>query len=189
MPWGAAIGGAVALGGAAMDKEAADEANASMMGQTQEARDYVERMGSRANERLMALFPAAAAARQYGNQGALDVQMDSLGMQTGLLQGGNVAAQNQQIQTLPQVQNALMGNPVNTNFQAYQAEMPQFSATPQLQDSQQGYESLLALQPRWDEQDALRLTRQQEASMLAAEEHGAGYTIEEAFLGPLAGLF
>lgn len=125
MPWGAAIAAVAAIGGAYMNSESQKDAQEDMMNQTRENREYIADATGRAEDSLLSLFPAAQAARREGNQAALGMFMQQLPTQTQLFQEGNLAAQNQTINALPQMQNALMGNPVNQNFQAYRATLPQ----------------------------------------------------------------
>jgi hypothetical protein len=67
------------------------------------------------------LFPAATQNANQGFQGALDIFGQSAPAQLNALQGGNVAAQNQILAGMPQFQNAILGNQVDTSqFQPFQ---------------------------------------------------------------------
>jgi len=74
------------------------------------------------------LFPAAQQNAQQGFQGALDVFGQSIPAQTGVFQQGNVAAQNQILAGLPQMQNAILGGQVDYSaLQPTQLQMPDLS--------------------------------------------------------------
>lgn len=74
------------------------------------------------------LFPAAQQNAQQGFQGALDVFGQAIPAQANIFQQGNVAAQNQIAAGLPQMQNAILGSPVDySQMQATQLAMPDLS--------------------------------------------------------------
>ncbi|MCP4323351.1 MAG: hypothetical protein GY787_16185 [Alteromonadales bacterium] len=90
--------------------------------------EATERATAQAREDLFKLFPAAQQNAQQGFQGALDVFGQSLPAQTGLFQGGNVAAQQQILAGLPQFQNAILGGQVDfSQMQPTQLQMPDLS--------------------------------------------------------------
>lgn len=90
--------------------------------------EATERAAAQAREDLFKLFPAAQQNAQQGFQGALDVFGQSLPAQTGLFQGGNVAAQQQILAGLPQFQNAILGGQVDfSQMQPTQLQMPDLS--------------------------------------------------------------
>ena len=91
-----------------------------------------------ARQDLFKLFPAAQQNVQQGFQGALDVFGQSLPAQAQVFQGGNVAAQQQLLAGLPQMQNAILGGQVDlsqlqpTQLQTpdlgfFQQQLPQFN--------------------------------------------------------------
>lgn len=93
---------------------------------------------------VLGLFPEAQRSRQLGFQGALDVFGKTIPQQLGAFQGGNVAAQQQIAAGLPQIQAAILGQPVD--FSAFQPQalgfdagfaqqqLPQFTAAAQAPD-------------------------------------------------------
>ena len=119
MPTAALLAGATIAGQVASSKAtkkatkaqvaAGDRAAATTAAGTKQARDD-----------LFRLFPSAQEAGQQGFQGALDVFNQSVPAQQQAFQGGNVAAQNQILAGLPQMQNALFGNQVDfSQLQAF----------------------------------------------------------------------
>ena len=127
MTWvAAAVGGAAVVGAIAGDKasgdaldaqsDAADKSAAQLAAATQQARGD-----------LFKLFPAAQQNAQQGYQGALDVFNQALPQQSGIYQQGNVAAQNQLINAMPQYQNAILGGAVDySQFQPTVLEQPDY---------------------------------------------------------------
>lgn len=74
------------------------------------------------------IFPAAQQALQGGFQGAADIFSQAIPQQANVFQQGNVAAQQQIAQGLPQFQNAIFGNAVDfSQFQPVQLQQPDFS--------------------------------------------------------------
>lgn len=96
------------------------------------------------------IFPQAQDASQRGFQSAAEVFGKTAPAQAQAFQGGNVAAQQQILAGLPQIQNALMGNQVDySQLQPYVAEQPNFDfMTPaRLNFAQQEQEKLDAVDP------------------------------------------
>lgn len=75
--------------------------------------ELIAQQSSIAREEGINLFGGAQTALGQGFQGALDVFGQSIPAQAALFQGGNVAAQQQLTQGLPQIQAALLGQPVD----------------------------------------------------------------------------
>lgn len=99
------------------------------------------RASEQARGDLFNLFPAAQQNANLGFQRALDVFGQSLPAQTQAFQQGNVGAQQQLINALPQYQNALFGAPVDySQFQPTQIQSPDLSffqqQLPQFTDSE-----------------------------------------------------
>jgi len=89
---------------------------------------YTQQAADQARADVNRLFPQAQQAGQAGFQGAMDVFSQAINPQMQSFQRGNVAAQKQILAGLPQIQNALLGNPVNlAGLQAYQAPQPNLS--------------------------------------------------------------
>jgi len=107
---------------------------------------------------VLSLFPAFEQNIQAGAQGALDILGQAIPQQLGAFQAGNVGAQQALLTGLPQIQNAILGQPVDlSGLQAQQLpvdlsfaqqQLPQFQtaaqalqfgqATPQQQATIQG---------------------------------------------------
>lgn len=83
---------------------------------------------AQAREELFKLFPAAQQNAQAGFQGAMDVFGQTLPQQAQAVQGGNVAAQQQILAGLPQIQNAILGGRIDlSGLQPTQLQQPDFS--------------------------------------------------------------
>lgn len=80
------------------------------------------------------LFDASRQNINQGAQGALDLIGQGIPQETGVFQQGNVAAQQALLAGLPQVQNAIMGQPVDLGgLQAQQLNFnPGFGSNVQL---------------------------------------------------------
>ena len=76
-------------------------------------RQLISEMGSGARGDLLSLFPYMLGARQSGVQGALDVFEQTIPQQLQAMQTGNVGAQSMLLGGLPQIQNAILGLPVD----------------------------------------------------------------------------
>ena len=112
--------------------------------------DSAQRAQERANERTLQLqaqlagqaredafnlFPQAQEERRRSFQQALGLLQGALPQQTGTFQQGNVAAQNQILAGLPQIQNAILGRPVDLSaLQATQVPIDLSFAEQQLPD-------------------------------------------------------
>lgn len=128
----AIIGAGVAVAGAVSDREAG---NASAAG-LEENRAFAIQQAGQAREDLLRLFPAAEQNINLGFQAGLDTFAQTIPLQAGVFQAGNVAAQQQLLAGAPQVQAALLGGPVDfsalqptqlpfdTSFS--QAQLPEF---------------------------------------------------------------
>ena len=106
---------AATIGAAKLDYEAAQEANATALKQREESQKFIEKQTNQARGDIFQLFPAAQKARQQGIQSGFNIYQAALPTQTQYFQQGNVMAQNQQIAGLGQVQNAILGRPINQN--------------------------------------------------------------------------
>ena len=74
------------------------------------------------------IFPAAQQALAGGFQGASNIFGQAIPQQANVFQQGNVAAQQQIAQGLPQFQNAILGRPVDFGqFQPTTLQQPDFS--------------------------------------------------------------
>ena len=136
MPTAAIIGlGAATIGGALIGKSSTDKATRAQVDAGDKASQQLAASTAQARNDLFKLFPAAQQNTQQGYQGAIDVFKQALPQQAGVLQAGNVAAQNQLLAGMPQYQNAILGAPVDySQFQTTQLEQPSFDfANQQLQ--------------------------------------------------------
>lgn len=106
---------AATIGAAKLDYDAAKEANATALKQREESQKFIEKQTNQARGDIFQLFPAAQKARQQGIQSGFNLYQAALPTQTQYFQQGNVMAQNQQIAGLGQIQNAILGRPINQN--------------------------------------------------------------------------
>lgn len=74
---------------------------------------FIEERTAEARADVQRLFPQAQQVATEGFQGALDVIGGGIPQQLAAFQQGNVGAQQVTAQTLPQIQNAILGLPVN----------------------------------------------------------------------------
>lgn len=84
----------------------------------EKSQELIAKQTAIAREDATKLFGGAQDSARAGYQGALDVFGQTLPEQARLFQQGNVGAQQQVIGGLPQIQAALLGQPVN--MQAFQ---------------------------------------------------------------------
>jgi hypothetical protein len=120
----AALAGAAVVGAYATNK-ATNKSISAQQNAAETASSQTTASAKEAKGDLFKLFPAAQQNSQQGFQGALDVFGQSLPAQTQAFQQGNVGAQQQLINALPQMQNAILGNQVDlSGFQPTQIETP-----------------------------------------------------------------
>lgn len=125
------------------------------------AQQFIEEKAAEARADALALFPGFEQNVQAGAQGALDIFGQAVPQQLGAFQTGNVGAQQALLAGLPQIQNAILGRPVDlSGLQAQQLpvdlgfaqqQLPQFQSAADLlgtqqQDQQLTPEMLAALQ-------------------------------------------
>lgn len=128
MTWGmVAVAAATVVGGAVNYKSNKDSQKATATASDKAAAQLEETTGA-ARADLEDLFSQSGQRQEQGFQGALDVFGQSLPAQTDVFTQGNVAAQQQILQGLPQIQNALMGNQVDySQLQPFQVQQPDLS--------------------------------------------------------------
>jgi hypothetical protein len=109
--------------------------------QNEENRRFIAQQAEQARGDIFNLIPAAETNRQLGTQAALDIFGQTIPQQLDVFQRGNVGAQQALTQGLPQIQAALLGQPVdfgqiqpqsisfNTDFA--QQRLPDFISTQQ----------------------------------------------------------
>lgn len=144
MPTAAVIGGGALLGAGAnawSNKKASEAAER----ESRKARQATEAGADEAIGAVNALFPGAQASAQQGYQNALDILSGAMPLQTQAFQQGNVGAQEAILAGLPQIQNAILGRPVD--FSQMQPRTVNFDAA-----------SFLAGVPNLQAQAAQRIT-------------------------------
>ena len=116
-----------------------DSSQKAQVEQNQLATRLAAERAKEARADVSALFPAADVNRNLGLQSALDVIGQTTPQQLSAFQQGNVGAQQQLLAGLPQIQNALLGRPVDlsglqtqtlpidTGFT--QRQLPQFTSS------------------------------------------------------------
>lgn len=118
MPVGAAIAGTVVAGGAAIaDTRSARRATESAERQREESQAFIESQIKQARGDLFKLFPQAQESRRLGAQAGLDLIAQTVPQQLGAFQQGNVAAQQTAVSGFEQQMNAILGQPIQTDFQ------------------------------------------------------------------------
>jgi len=124
MPTAAVMAVAAVAGNVAKNK-ARHSAAAQSKQAAAKADEQIQETTGQAREDLLKLFPAAQQTGRQGFQGALDVFGQSLPAQTDVFTQGNIGAQQQILQGLPQIQNALFGNQVDySQLQPFEVQQP-----------------------------------------------------------------
>ncbi len=131
----ALIGSAIVGAGSAMaDRNANKKALSSAEKQKAASQAYIEKQVAQARSDIFKLFPAAQESRQKGLQAGLDLYKQAYPAMMNTFQQGNVGAQQMLAQGLPQIQNAILGNPVNMQgIQPVQLQQPQGLTLPNYQ--------------------------------------------------------
>ena len=94
----------------------------------EQGQQYTKEAVNQARGDLFKLYPAAQQNSNQGFQAAMDIFGQSVPAQMNAFQGGNVAAQQQLLAGLPQMNNALLGAPIDySQLQAYQAPQQDYS--------------------------------------------------------------
>ena len=95
-------------------------------GDNAERRQFIEQQANQARADIFGIAPAADTNRNMGFQQALDIYGQTMPQQLGTFQQGNVGAQEQLIQGMPQYRNAIMGLPVD--YQSFQPQALQYDS-------------------------------------------------------------
>jgi len=133
----AVVGTGLAIKGSRDQKKASKKALQSQEKQVSENRDFISKSQTQARADVQRIFPEAQQQRQLGFQGALDVFGETIPQQLGVFQQGNLAAQQALLGGLPQIQNAILGRPVDfSQFQPQQLRFDSSFAQQQLPDFQ-----------------------------------------------------
>ena len=102
-------------GGTSSSSRASQNEQAAANAATQR---FIEKQTAQGRTDVSSLFPSGQAASAAGSQGALNLLGASIPAQADIFQRGNVGAQQALINTLPQFQNAILGQPIdNSQFQ------------------------------------------------------------------------
>lgn len=130
----ALIAGGATLFAANSDRKSSKDAIKSAERQKAASQAYIEKQIANARSDIFKLFPAAQESRQAGLQAGLDMYKQAYPAMQNTFQQGNVQAQQALIQGLPQMQNAIMGLPVDmSGFKAVQLQQPQGLSLPNAQ--------------------------------------------------------
>lgn len=105
--------GAAGLYGAKRDRDSVENANAEQLRARQESQDYIKQASEQARSDIFQLFPEAQESRQAGISAGLDFLKQSAPLQMGAFQQGNMGAQRAISAGLPQMQAALLGQPID----------------------------------------------------------------------------
>lgn len=109
----AVIGAGVAIKSSSDQRRAADKALDTQREQNLLNRSFLNQQIFGARADATSLFDDAQVSRDIGTLAAADVLTKALEPQVGHLQAGNVAAQEALLSGLPQIQNAILGRPVD----------------------------------------------------------------------------
>jgi hypothetical protein len=119
---GALVAGTgLALGSAAADRNSQKKAIESAETQKEASQAFIEQSIKEARSDIFKLFPAAQDSRKQGLQAGLDLFSQAYPQMQQSFTQGNVGAQNALLAGLPQMNNAILGNPVDlSGLQAMQ---------------------------------------------------------------------
>lgn len=92
---------------------ASEKSQAAQISANTDTQRFIEQRTAEARADVQRLFPQGQQVATEGFQGALDVISGGIPQQLGAFQQGNVGAQQVTGDTLSQVQNAILGLPVN----------------------------------------------------------------------------
>ena len=92
---------------------ASEQSQAAQIAANAATQRFIEQQSGQARQDVLSLFPQGQQLATQGFQGALDVISGGIPQQLGAFQQGNVGAQQVTGDTLSQVQNAILGLPVN----------------------------------------------------------------------------
>lgn len=112
-----AAAGATA-GAGALDNRNQRKALKSMEEQKAASQAFIEKQIEKSRGDIFKLFPSVQDSLQQGVQAGLDVTQQAFPVQLAAFQKGNVGAQEQLISGLPQMNNAILGMPID--YSAFQ---------------------------------------------------------------------
>lgn len=147
-----AIAAAAVVGAVASDR-ASNKALDAQSDAADKSASQLAASQAQARGDLFKLFPAAQDNAMQGYQGAIDVFKQSTPQQMAFGQSGNIAAQNQLINAMPQYQNAILGAPVDySQFQATDLGQPNLGFMNQQLSYTDPYRAVNPLEGMTDEQ-------------------------------------
>ena len=110
---GAAAGGAAAIN----DRKTAKDSIRSAERQRDMSEAFIREQLAQGREDAFRLFSDAQNSRRAGIGAGLDLVRQNFPQQLNAFQQGNMGAQQQLINALPQIQNAILGAPIDLNLQ------------------------------------------------------------------------
>ncbi len=93
--------------------KASEESLAAQSAANAATQAFIERQSGQARADVMALFPQAQEQRTRGFEGALDILSRGIDPRLAAFQQGNIGAQGVVAGALPQIQNAILGRPLD----------------------------------------------------------------------------
>lgn len=121
----AVITAGAAVGGAAMDNKNAKASVKSAEAQRAASLKFINDQVAKTQGQLFQLFPQVQDANNQAMNAGLDVLKASYPAQQDAFVAGNVGAQKALIAGLPQMNNAILGGPINNNaFSPVQVASP-----------------------------------------------------------------
>lgn len=124
MPWGVA---AAAVVGAYTSNKSSKRAAEAQQDATDQSIAYTREATAEARKDIDKYFPQAQATTAAGFKGALDTFNQFMPAQTDVYQQGNVGAQQALLSGLPQMQNAILGAPID--YSAFQPQRLDFDTS------------------------------------------------------------
>lgn len=95
------------------DRKSAEKNVESAERQKSESEAFIKQARDQARGDIFKLFPSAQESREKGIQASFDLFNQAIPAQLDVFGRGNIAAQQALLQGLPQIQNAILGKPVD----------------------------------------------------------------------------
>ena len=121
------LGLASSLWGANQDRKAANKAIKAQKSQNKANQAFIREQAAKARQDILPLFGDASENRLLGSQAALDIFGQAVPQQINAFQQGNIGAQQSLLAGLPQIQNAILGMPVDYSALSAQSIQPDLS--------------------------------------------------------------
>jgi len=135
---GGIVAGLGSIIGGRTSSKAAETSTAAQLQGNREAREQIQQNIDRARRDALGLFGQSQQNQRLGFSESLGLLGQSIPEQGRLTQEGNVAAQQQLLAGLPQIQNAILGNQVDlsgltpfqadANFDIFNRQLPDFGS-------------------------------------------------------------